>query len=208
MAIEAQGTLLQISGGTGTSKNITGITKGAITKVASTSHGFKKGEAVIFANVGGMIEINGKTAIIVAVETDAFYVNINSTGYGTYTSGGTATPPTWVDIGEAVDYSGPTGSASVIDITHLQSIAKEKLMGLADEGQFTLSLNRVFSDIGQMLCWEARAERLKKNFKITYKDSTTAAFAGYVLEFSTSGGVDDKVSGSITIEIDGPVTFA
>ena len=37
---------------------------------------------------------------------------------------------------------------------------------------------------------------------------TIATFAGFVLEFSISGAVDDKVAGSATIEITGPVTYA
>jgi len=205
MPIESQGTVLKISNGSGTPKNITAITKAAIAKVTSTAHDLTKGQIVTFASVGGMTEINGLTGFILAVETNDFYVDINTTGFTTYTSGGTATPAEWVAIGEVVDFSGPTGSASVIDATHLLSDAKEKLMGLPDEGQFTMSLNRKFSDDGQQICWAARAGRLSKNFQVTFMDTTVMTFGGFVLEFSSGGGVDDKIGGSITVEISGAV---
>ena len=44
-------------------------------------------------------------------------------------------------IGEITDFSGPGGQAAVIDVTNLNSTAKEKLVGLRDEGQLSLSLN-------------------------------------------------------------------
>jgi hypothetical protein len=96
----------------------------------------------------------------------------------------------------------------VIDTTHLKSTAKEKLIGLQDEGQFTFSINWDISDAGQAACRAARAARTEKNFKVTYSDASTASFKGYVLGMSSSGSVDGKVAGSITIEISGAVTFA
>ncbi len=47
-------------------------------------------------------------------------------------------------VGDVTDFSGPGGQASVIDITNLNSTAKEKLVGLRDEGQVSLSLNMAF----------------------------------------------------------------
>jgi hypothetical protein len=205
MAIESQGTTLEISTGSGVAKNITGVTLGAITKITSTAHGLAAGDVVAFASIGGTTELNGVKVMIVAVETNAFYVRINSTGYGAYTSGGTATPQTYTAVGEIIDWDGPGGSASVIDKTHLLSSAREKMIGLADEGQFNMSLNCSFTDVGQQAARAARAARAQRGFRVTYSDATVQTFMGYVLTFSTSGGVDDKVNAAITIEIDGAV---
>jgi hypothetical protein len=81
-------------------------------------------------------------------------------------------------------------------------------MGLPDEGQFTFSMNYVHDDVGQVACWSARSTQTERNFRVTYPDLTTQTFAGYVLAFASSGGVDSKVNGSITIEITGAVTKA
>ncbi len=110
-------------------------------------------------------------------------------------------------VGEVVDFSGPGGSASVIDATHLGSTAKEKLMGLPDEGQFTFNLNLDPQDEGQGDLRDARIARSKNTYLLTLSDGTTLSFDGFCLEFSIAGGVDALVSASCTIEITGPVTW-
>jgi hypothetical protein len=207
-AIETQGTTLEISSGSGGAKNISGITLGAITKIASTSHGLSVGDVVAIASIVGTTGLNGLTKMIMAVETNAFYIDVDSSAMDAWVSGGTATPVAYTQVGEVADFDGPGGSASVIDATHLGSTAREKIMGIPDEGQFTFSLNRVFSDTGQAAVLAARAARAKKSFRVTYMDDTVQTFDGYVLQFSTSGGVDDKLNGSVTIEITGAVSTA
>lgn len=110
---------------------------------------------------------------------------------------------TFDTIGEVKTWGGPSGSASVMDASHLGSTRREKRMGLPDEGQMTLGLNRIFTNIGQKSARAARSARQMRNFKITYSDGSVGSFTGFVLEFSSSGGVDAIVEGSITIEISG-----
>jgi hypothetical protein len=208
MAVESQGTKFEIGTGTGGAKNISGVTLGAITKVTATAHGFSVGDVVTFAAVGGATQLNGQSAMITAIETDAFYVGINSAAYSAYTSGGTATPVEWSEVGYVTDWDGPGGSASVIDATHLRSAAREKLMGLMDEGQISLSLNWDNEDIGQEACRIARSARARKDFRINYTNGAVQTFGGFVLAFPSSGGVDGKVEGSITVEITGAVVTA
>lgn len=76
---------------------ITGITKAANAEITVGNTGFgvfcpPVGFSVPFASVGGMTEINGLTGVVTAVTAaNKFTVNIDSTGFTTYTSGGTAT---------------------------------------------------------------------------------------------------------------------
>jgi hypothetical protein len=212
-AIETQGTVLSIGGGDDSAINIgssyPAIIPGAMTKVTTAAaHGLSVGDVGKFASVGGMTEINGLTGVVIAVEsTTVFWVDINSVGFTAHASAaGTFTPEEWVPVGEPVDFDGPGGSASVIDATHLGSTAREKIMGIPDEGQFTISLNRVFGNTGQKAVLLARSQRARKPFKVEYMDGSTQTFDGFVLQFSSSGGVDDKINGSITIEITGAVT--
>jgi len=118
----------------------------------------------------------------------------------------TAVSGVYAVIGEVQSFSGPGGSAKVIDITSLASTRKEKRMGLPDEGQFSLSLNFNPSDAGQALLFAARNARTRKNFRVEYTNGTVDTFAGYVLEFSTSGDRDDVLKAKATVEIDGAVT--
>jgi hypothetical protein len=117
-------------------------------------------------------------------------------------------------IGEITDFSGPGGQASVIDVTNINSTAKEKLVGLRDEGQLSLSLNLSFSDTAQNTIRTDRANRTKRKCVIKFNDSTDdktktkALMDCYCLGFSISGAVDNKVSANAVIEITGPVLYS
>lgn len=113
-------------------------------------------------------------------------------------------------IGNVVSFNGPGGSATVIDVTNLDSTAKEKRMGLPDEGQFTLELNYDPDNTSHIGLRNARKSRTRTEFKLTLTDTgaTSLTFFGYVLGFAIQGGVDAIVKASLTIEIDGAVAEA
>lgn len=74
-------------------KTISGITKDSQARVTVTGHGFTSADEgitfVMFKQVAGMIQINGMNALIQSViDSDHFTVNINSTNFYTYASGG------------------------------------------------------------------------------------------------------------------------
>lgn len=117
-------------------------------------------------------------------------------------------------VAEVVGFNGPTGSANVIDASHLGSTAKEKLIGLRDEGQVTLDVNYRPGTTAQDYMRTCRAQRLMRKGVIQFNDNTTDAaknkiiFDAYVSGFSITGAVDQIVKGSITLEITGACTFA
>lgn len=125
-----------------------------------------------------------------------------------YSSGGS--PTSFSNIGNVVGFSGPGGSASVIDVTNLDSTAREKRMGLPDEGQFTVDLNLDPDNASHIALRAARRNRTRTEFRITYTDTTpsTDTFFGYVLGFAITGRVDEAVKASMTVEIDGAVVTA
>lgn len=91
------------AGATNTSLTITGISKAANASITAT-HAFTSADigvtTVTFHNVVGMTQINTLSGIIQSVtSTTSFTVNINSTNFTTYVSGGianiiTGVPPT------------------------------------------------------------------------------------------------------------------
>jgi len=117
-------------------------------------------------------------------------------------------PTSFALIGNCTGFTGPGGSANVIDITNLNSAAKEKLMGLADEGQFTLDLNYDPDNSSHIALRNARKSRTRCEFQITLTDTTNTVltFFGYVLGFALTGAVDQQIKASVTIEIDGAVS--
>lgn len=116
-----------------------------------------------------------------------------------------ATTP--VVINNVTSFDGPSGSATVIDSTTLASVAKEKLMGLPDEGQFSFEFNYDPSDASHLALVTARAARTLKQFEIDFNGTDVATFSGYVTNFSIQGAVDDLIGGAATIEITGAVTW-
>jgi len=211
MSIEAQGTKLEISGTAGVPVTTMTATEGYPTILTKTKHGLSNGDVgTLSAFVGdGEALMNDKVVIVRYVTENTFAVAIDTTGKTLTDANGTITPLDWIEIGEVVSHDGPGGSAAVYETTHLRSTAKEKKVGLPDEGQLTLAINWCLkTDLGQQEASEARKARTEKNFKLTFSDDSTASFSGYVLGMSASGAVDDKVSGSITIEITGAVTWS
>jgi hypothetical protein len=115
---------------------------------------------------------------------------------------------TFETIPNVVSFQGPGGQASVIDVTNLASTSKEKRVGLRDEGQLSLSLHYNPEDAVHQGLRTDRANRTRRQFRITFTDGAAATwtFYGYVTQFSVQGGVDAVVEASVTIEIDGDIT--
>jgi hypothetical protein len=119
-------------------------------------------------------------------------------------------------LGNITDFTGPGGSANVIDITSLDSTSREKMMGIADEGQLSMTLNYLSTDTGQNRLKDDRAARLSGKYVIMLTDVTTgssafpsfAYFNAYPLQFSIAGAVDSKITAQAVLEIDGGVIWS
>lgn len=76
-------------------KSVSGVTQANPAVVTSTAHGYQNGDEVIIEQVGGMVELNNRRALVANRTANTFQLtdldgnNINSTGYGAYTTGGT-----------------------------------------------------------------------------------------------------------------------
>lgn len=116
-------------------------------------------------------------------------------------------PDSYTAIPEIKSFSGPSGSASVIDVTDLDSDAKEKRMGLADEGQIQFTINYIPQNAVHAGLRSDRESRVLRDFQCVFTDTpaTTWEFSGFVTGFAISGGVDGVVEASVTVEISGAV---
>lgn len=130
-----------------------------------------------------------------AIESQGFKLEI----------GNADSPLTYTEVKEIVSFNAFDGQATVIDVTHMQSTAKEVFMGLQDFGTFTGDTNYLTADPGQVLLRQAKGTREIQDFRMTLANGTTATFRGYVLSSPISGGVDAKIDGSFSIQISGDV---
>jgi hypothetical protein len=117
-------------------------------------------------------------------------------------------PQVYETIPNTKDVSFRTGSASVIDVTDLASSAKEKRMGLQDEGQMTFTLQFVPGNSLHAELISAKGDRQSRAFKVLLTDSptTTYWFRGFVLSVPISASVDNVIESAVVVEITGLVT--
>jgi hypothetical protein len=101
------------------------ITRANPAVVTSNAHGFSNGDWVYIASVGGMTQVNGKYYIVAGVTANTFQlkslrwylwrnVNLNSTGYGAYTAGGT--------VARVYKLSSPFGAAELALVKFAQNV--------------------------------------------------------------------------------------
>lgn len=209
-AISAQGSTVHIATGTGGAKTITAITKAFRGELTSTAHGLVKGDRVTFASIGGMTELNAQTATVIDAGVNTFCIDIDTRTYTTYTTGGTATPVTYTQIKEIKDFKPSGSSASEIDVTDLSSSAKEFLTGLRDNGSFSMTVNAVPTDPGQIACKAKFDASTVGSFKLTTPDAKTYTFSAMVKGFPVvpDGSVDSVLVGSIELRVTGAVVVA
>ena len=100
-------------------KTISAITKANPAVVTASSHGYENGDEVVITGVGGMTEVNGKRFLVADKTTNTFElqdkdaVDINSTGFTAYSSGGVSN--------KVFEITTPYTTAQLFDIKFAQS---------------------------------------------------------------------------------------
>ncbi len=123
------------------------------------------------------------------------------------------------EIGEIVSIDGPAGSVNVIDITNLGSTAREKLVGIQDEGQVSMEVLSNFTTgstgVNQWKLRDMRQAGTKGFFDLVFSDvvrtSTSEPSAyfweGFVANYGNAVALDDAVKSAITLEISSQAHF-
>lgn len=118
---------------------------------------------------------------------------------------------TYTTIAEltSIGVSGPT--VETIDVTNHDSPSayREFIPSLIDSGELTFEANWVPSNAVQAQVRTDMVARTRRLFQLVYPTSPakTHSFAGYITAFNVGNAtVDDKLTVSGTIKIDGPIT--
>lgn len=135
---------------------------------------------------------------------------LKSQGVGFFRFSANVSPNAYTEVPDVVSITGPDGSATEIDVTALDSAAKEFLMGLPDEGTVQLELiwGGETGNAEQVALRTARANQTSNTYQIRLTDSprSTYQFTAYVTGWSLSAGVDDAVKCNVTLRITGAVS--
>lgn len=206
-AISAQGSTLSIGTGTGSAITITGVAVGFQTIITSTAHGLSNGDVVTLSGLTGTdaAALNGQTVSVKVVTANTFAVSINTNGK-TITASGTATPVAWTKIENLKSFSGVDGSAADIDVTNLDSTAKEFISGISNSGQFSFEIDYDGSNASHMAMRSKQSSRATAQFKLVLPNTQAITFAAYVKKFPIQGGIDQVVRTSVSVQITGAVS--
>jgi len=210
----AQQTKLFIAGSPAAPVTITAVVPGYPTIITSAAHGLENGDYGPIADIVGTIGtdatngLNGQSLSISNVTDDTFAVNVDTTGLA-YTSGGTFTPTAWLQMKEMKTLTPAGATATKIDVTDLDSTAKEYKTGLADNGEFTAELNVLESDPGQVAILAAFLASTNNQYKVVTA-AKTRTFNGSCLSFPTlpNSSVDNVQIGTANFQINGDITVS
>lgn len=109
------------------SKAITGITQAASAVVTVGAHAYSVGQSVHFSGVVGMTQINGRRGTITAFSGTTITVDINSTTFTAYASGGTVNtrPQSDESVKGGCYFDIPARFNSRIDVRHIGASHRE-----------------------------------------------------------------------------------
>ena len=200
-----------VSGTPGTALSVTAITKAtqaAVTYSSATAPA--AGDVILFGAVTGMPEINGLLGIVQASPaptSTTCTVAIDSSGFASAGTTGTATPQTFSKVGNVQDFTPDGGTANVIDVSNMDSTAKEKRQGLQDMGNYALTYDADDTDVGQLALIAARTAQAVKVFKQYYPGGLKVrAWQGFVQKISEPvAGVDKVLRCTATVVVTGPI---
>lgn len=120
---------------------ITGITK-ANPAVVSATNTLSDGDVIKINGVAGMTEVNGGVFVVDNATGGNFELfEVDSTAYGTYTSGGYIDEGAFSNLCELTNYNRAGGTSPEIAATTICSTAQEFEIGLPDFGTTTLDFN-------------------------------------------------------------------
>lgn len=164
-------------------------------------------------STGMRVECNASlnSGVFTIVTTDTTHITVQETLVDQASGADiTLTGHAFQNIGRITAFNGLSQSANVIDITDLQSTAKEKMIGLVGGGDLSISIIYEPEASGAYLhdaLIRDMAARTKRVFDICFSDSAAgvypsfAYFEGYVQAYNMTGAVDNVLRADMVITI-------
>ena len=181
---------------------------------ATVATALNNGDSVTIAGVSG-----ADAALLNVVATvshkaigttnTTFTVDINTTGKTIVGTAATATPSAWIQVKELKALKPSGASTSKIDVTDLDSTAKEFRTGIVDNGTFSGDIHILESDPGQaavLVAFNAASVNVYKFMS----PAKTRTFSASCLKFPTlpDSAVDSVQTGSVEFVVSGTVTVS
>jgi hypothetical protein len=201
------GSTFAVETGVATAKTITGASKANPAVVTITAHGLLEAAVGRIAAVVGMTELNGGTYVVDNPAANTIELaGVDSTGYTTYTSGGTFTPLTFSSFCELTGADQQDGQADEYDVSTICSTAKEFEIGLSDSGTLQLDFNWAGNEPIQAALRAAKKSGTLTAFVVTFPGTGGhVVMLGYVKATSFSGKVNGVWTANASIKLTGDI---
>ncbi len=128
----------------------------------------------------------------------------------TFSRGDAASPEVFTVVGDVVSIGGPSITKDEIEVTALDSVAKEFLSALDDPGEVTMELNWNPQDTQHPLLRADAEGSARLNYRIIWADisNTQVDFNGEVMEFTINTEANDAVKATVRVKINGALTWS
>lgn len=180
---------------------ITAITKANPAVVTQAAHGYADGDVVKITGVVGMTEVNSEAFIVNMLTTSTYeLVGTDSTGYGTWASGGSVALATFSSFCELTGYNRQGGSKPETDATSVCSTASEYELGLPNFGttQFDYFFAPQTAIQLALAAFELSGDKL--GVKVTLpKSGGIRTLLGFVQQTSEQAAVNGLWKGALTL---------
>lgn len=144
------GTTFAVVTAWGTSNALTSISNANPAVVTDTGHAIPDGSVVKVSGVVGMEEINDQIAVVEVVDANSYrLLGIDSTNYGTYTSGGAVQVATFSNSCEVTGYTGDSGTTTETESE--TNCGKAIDFGSPDPGSVSIQYNHAPTDFQEAL---------------------------------------------------------
>ena len=203
--LKFQGTTMSVATSYTGTQAITAATKAKPCVLTCTGNTFVVGDVIKPASIVGMTELNGNSYIVSAVAGAAVTLfDTDSTGYGTYVSGGTAPVAVFSPFCELTSVKRGGGAAAEIEVSTICSDVTEYELGISSNGTLDLEFNFAPTALVQAALKTAKTAGTPVAVKrILPKTAGSTVWMGLVKAINENGGLNDVWKGDCSIRLTG-----
>jgi hypothetical protein len=184
-----KGTTFAVVTAWGAGAAITAITNANPAVVTRTAHGLADGAVVRLQGIVGMEELNGRICVVDSLTADTFaLIDVNSTNFGVYASGGTVQTGTLSASCQLTGYQGPTGTTPSTTVD--TNCGSAKTYGTPQPGTVTLT----FASSTQNAPFEAAFRTAQKAVTQVALVTTLPLARGRLIDIGTVVSYDSSAS--------------
>jgi hypothetical protein len=113
------------------------------------------------------------------------------------------------DIAYVTNYSSSGYSRETSDATHLLSTIKQSIPSIPIGGEMSFDVLFDPANTTQTGLYDLMDDKLEKSVVLTFSSLSTMTFDGYVTDIGfDGGGIDETLTGSITVTVNSKPVFA